>query len=238
MNAVILLSGGTGSRLKSDLPKQYIHVGGRMLITYALEPLLSSQYVDAVYIVAAHEWRMLILEDAERAGLAISRIKGFAEPGRNRQYSILNGLRSIPGCEDGRACAKDTVLIHDAARPLLSSRLLESCYKSFTGHDGVMPALPMKDTVYLSDGGKRVEKLLDRSRIYAGQSPELFDLKKYYHANLALMPDRILEINGSTEPALMAGMDIVMIPGEEKNFKVTTKEDLYRFQELVEKGNI
>ncbi len=58
-------------------------------------------------------------------------------------------------------------------------------------------------------------------------------LGKYYEANRALLPERILQINGSTEPAVMAGMDIVMIPGDEGNFKITTKADLIRFQERV-----
>lgn len=68
---------------------------------------------------------------------------------------------------------------------------------------------------------------------FCGQAPELFLLGKYYEANRALLPERILQINGSTEPAVMAGMDIVMIPGDEGNFKITTKADLIRFQERV-----
>ncbi len=76
--------------------------------------------------------------------------------------------------------------------------------------------------------------MLDRSRIYAGQAPEVFKLGVYYEANIRLLPDQILKINGSTEPAVMAGMDVVMIPGYESNFKITTKEDLERFKEIME----
>ena len=77
---------------------------------------------------------------------------------------------------------------------------------------------------------------MDRGKVYAGQAPEVFLLGKYYEANRALLPDKILEINGSTEPAVMAGMDIVMIPGDERNFKITTAADLERFREIVQKG--
>lgn len=125
------------------------------------------------------------------------------------------------------------MLIHDAARPLLSGELITDCLQAAAGHDGVLPALPMKDTVYFSENGKKIASLLDRGRIFAGQAPELFLLGKYYEANRALLPERILQINGSTEPAVMAGMDIVMIPGDEGNFKITTKADLIRFQERV-----
>ena len=62
----------------------------------------------------------------------------------------------------------------------------------------------------------------------------MFRLGAYLDANRRLLPDRILEINGSTEPAVMAGMDMVMIPGDDRNFKITTGGDLERFRRLVE----
>ncbi len=92
----------------------------------------------------------------------------------------------------------------------------------------------MKDTVYSSQDGKTISSLLDRSRIFAGQAPELFQLGVYYKANIRLLPDQIKKINGSTEPAILAGCDMAMIPGEEENFKITTGEDLRRFRRLVE----
>lgn len=158
------------------------------------------------------------------------KFKGFSNSGSNRQLSILNGLTDIREY----ASASDFVLIHDAARPFLSARQITDCLDAAEGHDGVIPVLPMKDTLYSSADGKRITALLDRSRIYAGQAPEVFKLGVYYEANIRLLPDQILKINGSTEPAVMAGMDVVMIPGYESNFKITTKEDLERFKEIME----
>ena len=97
-----------------------------------------------------------------------------------------------------------------------------------------MPVLPMKDTVYYSEDGCTVGKLLDRKTIYAGQAPEVFLLGKYREANRRLLPDRILAVNGSTEPAVMAGLDVAMIPGDERNFKITTRADLERFQKIIQ----
>lgn len=96
----------------------------------------------------------------------------------------------------------------------------------------MLPVLPMKDTVYLGDG-RQITSLLEREKVYAGQAPEAFVLGKYYEANERLLPDRIGQINGSTEPAIMAGMDIAMIPGEEGNFKITTQADLERFKAVM-----
>ena len=96
-----------------------------------------------------------------------------------------------------------------------------------------MPVLPMSDTVYFSRSGKRVDELLNRNFIYAGQAPEAFRFERYLKANVDLLPDRILLIRGSTEPAIMAGMDVAMIPGDQRNFKVTTDEDLKRAKEIL-----
>ena len=105
-------------------------------------------------------------------------------------------------------------------------------YLSYVG-EKYKKLLPMKDTVYFSGNGVSVTELLEREKIFAGQAPEAFVLGKYLAANRALLPERILTIKGSTEPAVLAGMDISMIPGDEGNFKVTTKADLERYEGIV-----
>ena len=136
----------------------------------------------------------------------------------------------------GYAADSDWVLIHDAARPMLPRQLVDNCLDAARGHEGAVPVLPMKDTVYFSEDGHTVSSLLKRDALYAGQAPEVFRLGKYYEANKRLSPQQILQVNGSTEPAVMAGMDMVMIPGDERNFKITTKEDLDRFAEMLKRG--
>ena len=152
-------------------------------------------------------------------------------PGENRQLSIYHGLKDICSYAE----ESGYVFIHDAARPLLSKKQITDCLEGVLGHDGLMPVLPMKDTVYESnDGGNSVARLLDRSSIYAGQAPEVFQIGRYFSANQKLLPDRIRAINGSTEPAVLDGMDIAMIPGDEGNFKITTQADLERFCKIIE----
>lgn len=229
MNIALILSGGTGLRMGSALPKQYVEVGGRPIIFYSLERLSSHERIDWIQIVAENEWQKQIIEWMTEAECR-KKFKGFSRPGENRQLSILHGL------EDIRRYAEDEdyVFVHDAARPLLSEQQTTDCLEGMKGYDGVMPVLPMKDTVYSSSDGKTVGALLNRSEIYAGQAPEVFRLGSYYEANRRLLPDKILKINGATEPAIMAGLNIAMIPGDEGNFKITTKADLERFRRIVE----
>lgn len=228
MNAVIILSGGTGSRVGDSVPKQYIRVRDKMVIGWCLEKFTSGELsgvFDALLIVAHREWRSEI-----ESCLSGAVFKGFADPGETRQLSIFNGLISLKNiCGDD-----DLVMIHDAARPMIRSSFIRECFEAADGHDGMMPVLPMKDTVYMSHDGKKVDSLLNRSEIYAGQAPEVFRYGKYLSANKALLPNDIMEIRGSTEPAVRAGMDIALIPGDEGNYKITTRADLKKFKRDME----
>jgi 2-C-methyl-D-erythritol 4-phosphate cytidylyltransferase len=228
MVIALVLSGGTGVRLGTDIPKQYIEVGGRPIISYCIETLSKHEMIDGIQIVASEKWRCDIMGWLGEVDIN-GKFKGFSKPGENRQLSIYNGIYDImdyAGCDD-------YVFIHDAARPFLSEDMVTECVISVKGHDGVVPVLPMKDTVYLSNDGEVISSLLKRESVFAGQAPELFELGKYMEANRRLLPNDILKINGSTEPAVMAGMDIAMIPGDEGNFKITTKADLERMRNLL-----
>jgi 2-C-methyl-D-erythritol 4-phosphate cytidylyltransferase len=227
MVVAIILSGGTGKRTGLDVPKQYFKIKDRMIIDYSLEAIAKCDDIDYFCIVASSLWRDKI-EDSLSSDCK-DKFVGFANPGDNRQLSIVSGLHLIKDYFDKNGYTADTVLIHDAARPNITSKLLSGYIKDLEGHDGVMPVLTMKDTVYQSEDGKKVSKLLDRKKIFAGQAPEVFCFDKYLKANESLFPEKIKKINGSSEPAILAGMDVVMVEGSESNYKITTKEDLDKF---------
>lgn len=223
-------------RLGAELPKQYIEVCGKTIISYCLETFEKCTRIDALQIVAEKQWQDLILEEYKKAcglhGEDRGKLRGFSEPGVTRQLSICHALEDVRSY----AAKEDRVIIHDAARPLLSTKLLEDVIAAAATCDGAIPVLPMKDTVYLSEDGKRITSLLERDRIVAGQAPECFLFEKYYEANRRLFPENILKINGSTEPAILAGMDIAMVAGDENNFKITTQTDLKRFEQMTKKS--
>lgn len=245
MNYAVILSGGVGTRLGLDIPKQYYEVNGQPIIRYVIETLEKSDVVDGIVIVAASEWQAYVQKQISNK----AKFLGFALPGENRQLSIYSGLcllkevltgieseESLSMCnkrgEIGKIDLKDVVvLIQDAARPNTSLDTIAKCFDLAAEEDGVMPVLPMKDTVYSSVDGVSISGLFDRKTIFAGQAPESFRLDKYLSANEALLPERILNINGSTEPAILAGMKMKMISGDENNYKITTEADLRRFSE-------
>jgi len=224
MNIALILAGGIGTRIGADTPKQYIKIKDRPIISYCVDVFAEHTMIDCIQIVADEMWHGFVTEN-----ILTNKFKGFSAPGENRQMSVYNGLCDIKKY----ALENDIVIIHDAARPLVSEQMICDCIAAAERHDGALPVLPMKDTVYYSENGSCIASLLDRSKIFAGQTPEAFKLGKYYAANAALLPDRILRINGSTEPAVMAGMDIVFVEGDENNFKITTKADLKQFGEII-----
>ena len=223
MVIALVLSGGTGMRMGMEIPKQYIEVAGKRIIDYCLEAVQNCNVIERIHIVAESQW-------AEVLNLKkYSKYQGMSQPGRTRQESVLHGLNDI----SSYAAEDDIVVVHDAARPLVTGRLLEELIETIKGHDGVIPVLPMKDTVYFSEDGQKITSLLERECIYAGQAPEAFRLGTYLKANKVLTETELLKINGSTEPAFMSGLDVVMIPGDKRNFKITTREDLFCFEKMV-----
>lgn len=237
MNFAVILSGGTGSRLKGiDIPKQYYTVRGRTVLSYCMETLDRADSIDAYVIVAAEEWQDAVLREIKEISadnpLFGRKFLKFALPGENRQMSVLNGLHAVKQ----NAGEKDTVLVQDAARPCTSCGLIQRCIEAVLkeGADGAMPVLNMKDTVYYSTDGKKIDALLERDKILAGQAPEAFLYGPYLRANEALTKEELLLIKGSSEPAVKAGLLVALVDGEEGNFKITTAEDLRRFEKGME----
>lgn len=227
MVTAIVLSGGCGSRLGASVPKQYLEVNGKPIIYYCLKTFVECEAISSIRVVAATEWQDYILKYIEELG-GEAKFQGFSVPGDNRQKSILNALEDAKNMK--------YVLLHDAARPFLKQELIYSMIESIKSANGVLPVLPMKDTVYFSEDGKSITSLLDRSKVLAGQAPELFDYSLYYDANKKLSREELLKINGSTEPAILAGMKINFVNGDESNFKITTVEDLDRAKQILESG--
>lgn len=225
MNIALILSGGTGTRMGTDIPKQYIRVDGRPIISYVLDTFETHGMIERIQIVADEDWHDLISQYAGK------KLAGFSRPGANRQYSILNGLADILNYAD----PEDHVIIQDAARPLVGSVTITEILKTLENHEAVTPILPLKDTIYLYENGI-FTGTAERTKLAAGQAPEGFLLGRYYEAVKELLPDRILHITGSLQAALEAGMDAVPIPGDEGNFKITTMADLEKFRQIIQQS--
>lgn len=228
MNIAIILSGGTGTRIGTEIPKQYLIVNNKPIIGYCLSTFMTHYKIDGVVIVCAQNWISLIKD-------CISDFTGtkpvyFADAGTTRQASIYSGLLKV---KEKFQWIPENVIIHDAARPLVSADLITDCIDNCDKYDAVMPVIPVKDTIYQSSDGHGINTLLNRQELWCGQAPEAFRFKPYLEIHENATSDQINSINGSTEMAFRFGLSCTMIKGDPMNFKITTPEDLISFTNIV-----
>ena len=124
----------------------------------------------------AHQDELNVVYDDEEYFTSIEdkyryKFLGFSNPGENRQESIWNALKDTNGIVE----EKTVVIVHDAARPLVSKGLLMAGIEALVNHDGAMPVIPMKDTIYYTEDRKTVSSLINREKVVSGQAPEFFD---------------------------------------------------------------
>ena len=229
MNIAVILSGGSGSRMKAGtFPKQYLKVGGKPIICYCLETFQKHSRIDAIIIVAEEQYHEMLDDWMKKE--KISKFMEYAPAGRTRQHSIYSGITVARAEAEG---VQDIVIIHDAARPCVSEKIITDCIEGALECGGAMPVIAVKDTVYQSADKKTISGLLNRDELFAGQAPEAFRLDPYLAIHDSMSDADLAEVRGSSEIAYRHGMKIKLIQGEEANFKITTKEDLDKFKLIV-----
>jgi 2-C-methyl-D-erythritol 4-phosphate cytidylyltransferase len=230
MIVALILAGGVGNRMNmGGLPKQYLMIRERPVIDYCLCTFQSHPSIDKIVIVSDEQWHEFI--DVWLKNSNITKFAAYAPPGKTRQLSIYNGLIVINSID---AQSVESVIIHDAARPLVPETLITNCLQGLKEADGVMPVLPIKDTCYQSKDGKNISGFLPRNQLFIGQAPEAFHFNTYLKIHQQLSEDYLQNISGSSELAYKNGLKVVMIPGDERNFKITTKSDMLLLEKYLD----
>ena len=207
-----MLAGGTGSRM--GRPKQFIELLGRPALYHTLRAFEEAPEVGKIYVVG---YRERVEELAREAG--IGKYAGCAEPGEARSLSTRSGLLLCEEDEDA------IVLIHDGSRCLVTPDLIGRVVEAARGGaDGVIPTLPVSDTIKVAENGS-VSQTLDRGRLHAAQTPQAFRLGMLRRAYAA--PEKVLR-DATDDAALIedAGGRVGMVVGEKTNIKLTTPEDV------------
>lgn len=221
-NIALVLSGGTGNRMGSGIPKQYQVIAGKPVLVHTLERVQACETVDGALVVASPQWADTILRWKEE--FSLSKLLGIAPAGADRQLSIRSGLLAARELMDEDR--KSGVIIQDAVRPLSSAALLTQLIENLQDAPCIMPVLPVTDTTYTSGNGQWVEGLLDRSTLYGGQAPEAFHYWPYLTLYRDTPADRLSAMSGSCQLPYSNGWRVKMIPGERENIKITYAADL------------
>lgn len=214
----LIVAAGRGSRFGAAAPKQYVELAGRPVLRHSLETFLKHPRIDAVRVVIHADDRAMY--DAAASGLSpLEPVTG----GATRQESVRRGLESL------RDKAPGIVLIHDAARPLVDSALIDRMLAALAGSPGAIPVLPVADTVKRASNGI-VQETLDRQTLWRAQTPQAF---RYGNIMAAHNAAAGRELTDDAAVAEAAGLAVALVPGQEENFKVTTEADLIRARQLL-----
>jgi len=212
--SLVLLAGGSGSRMKADRPKQFLDLLGKPVLQWDLELLLGIKELDRVVLVIAEEFREL---DFLKPFASDERLV-FASPGKERQNSVENGLAGIT--ED---CT--LVAIHDAARPLVTIDAIERCFADAAKHDAAVLAVPCKPTIKESNDGEFVLRTLDRSKLWDIQTPQILRPQMlrdgFVNAN-----EKSLAVTDDVSVVELMGKPVKLTVGDYTNLKLTTPEDM------------
>lgn len=224
--AAVLAAGGSSSRMGTGRSKVLEDLGGRPVLCWGLESLLSCGYVDEVSIVCREDDMGEISELAARMNTC-KRI-GFAPAGEDRQASVWNGVQALKG-DSGY------LLIHDGARPFADGELLDAVCVDALSYGAATAAVPCKDTCKLSDRGGFVESTPDRDRLMAVQTPQAFKKELYLYA-MEKARSRGKRYTDDCQLVEAAGGKVKLTPASYRNFKLTTPEDMLLARAMVGDG--
>ena len=227
----IILSGGVGTRMEANIPKQYIMVEGKPVIIYSIEKFINSSSIDAYIIALDSHWKDFV--DGYVRQMGIKNPVMYSAPGETREHTIYNALKCAR--ENGYA-DEDIVIIHDAGRPMVSKEVIDDCLKGCAEYDAAIATIDVKDTIYQSVADNCITSIPNRSTLHAGQTPEAFKLGKYLKIHDERTYEEICAVTGGAQFAAQCGLKVFLSKGAEINFKLTTPEDLQRFEQIV-KGN-
>ena len=215
----VLVAAGRGERLGDDRPKAFARLGDLPLLAEPLRRLDESEWIDEIVLVAPPEWEEPAILLAEELGA--SKVSACVPGGATRTDSVRAGVSEVA---EGAA----VIVVHDAARPLLSEDVLERVITALgEGFDGAIPALPISDTVKRAPGGV-VSETLPRDDLVTVQTPQAFVARVL---RAALTPLRVDSTQSATDCAALVeanGGRVRVVAGDERLLKVTTPADLER----------
>jgi len=219
----VIVAAGSGERLGAEHPKAFVAFGENPLIAASVLALDDHPGIDGIVLVVPAGWeeRATFMADDIGAGKASIAVAG----GASRSDSVALGVAEVPA-------DAAVILVHDAARPIVPAALIDRVLAGFVdGADGVIPVLPIADTVKRVDAAGRVVETLDRSEIRSVQTPQAFQAEIFRRALAA--PDRSTGTDCASLVERVGGT-VTTVEGDPRSLKITTRSDLERALELVD----
>ena len=226
----IIPASGRGTRMQSSVAKQYMELCGKPLLYHTIKAFEESTVDEIILVVPEGEEDFVRTTIVEPNGFY--KVKKIVVGGEARYNSVFNGLLAA---EDS-----DYVLIHDGARPLADAALISRCIEAVQKERACIAAVPVKDTIKEIGSNGTVEQTIDRSKLYAIQTPQCFEYPLILTAYSKLFRQAAtgqMSPEGITDDAsvveLMTEQSVKLVQGDYRNIKVTTPEDIVVAEALL-----
>lgn len=213
----IVLSGGSGKRMNSQVHKQYLLIKEKPVIYYALKAFQESNVDEIVLVVGSGEIDFARDEIVQKYGL--SKVTKIVEGGKERYHSVYEGLKAA---EDA-----DYVLIHDGARPFVNQDIILRSMEAVKEYGACVAGMPVKDTIKIADESGYAAETPERSKVWMVQTPQTFSYELIRDAYCRMLQNENTSI---TDDAMvvetMTDTRVKLVEGDYRNIKITTPEDL------------
>jgi 2-C-methyl-D-erythritol 4-phosphate cytidylyltransferase len=216
-NIAIILGGGAGKRFGEKIPKQFLMINHKMIIEHTIETFQTHPEIDEMIVALPENYLHL----SDRLSI-YTKITTFIKGGSERYHSTLHTLKVLENHEEAN------LLFHDAVRPFVSHTIISEVIQALQNHKAVVVAAPATDTILEVNENKIITDIPDRKKIYHAQTPQAFRLSLIQKAFQMAQEDChfLPTDDGSVVFRYLPDENIVIIHGEEKNRKITFKEDL------------
>lgn len=226
-NFAIILAGGMGSRIGGDVPKQLLPLGdGRSILEHSVEAFEQADGISTIGIVM-HTNYIAIAQDLIRRN-GWTKVKFVIAGGRERWESSVNAIREIEKIIETEEQKNDiNVLLHDAARPFVSGRIIASVCAALEKHKAATVATPATDTIYMVDDDV-VRSIPPRAQLMCAQTPQGFRLGTIAQAYRLALKDPAMRATDDCGILhhYLPDVPITIVQGEAANRKITFREDL------------
>lgn len=241
----IVLAAGSGSRMKSNVAKQYMLLQGKPLIWHALHTIEESSVIDDCILVTGAEDISYVKKEIV-AQYGFHKVHTIVAGGKERYDSVYNALQVIAVGDMAVPNEDGYIFIHDGARPFLTEEIIERCYEEVMRTGACVTGMPVKDTIKITDQEGYAVHTPDRTFVWQIQTPQVFATPLIIEAYTNLMKEKE-ELTGEeikiTDDAMVVenftGHKVKLVKGSYENIKITTPEDLVIAEALLgsEKGS-
>lgn len=227
MNIALVVAAGSGSRMKNTQePKQFVKVNDKPLMIYSLETFNVHPRIDSIIVVTNEAY----INDVEQLckQYKLNKVKAVVKGGATRQESVFHGLEKVISLSNNK---DDIVLIHDAARPLVSLKIISSNIEKVKECDAVSTVIKASDTIVSCLDSETIDSIPDRKNLYQAQTPQTFKLAEIYNIHKANKDNNLATDDASLY--IKSGKKVYLVEGDRSNFKITTDEDLLMLKGLL-----